>query len=80
MACLSVVDWVLLDPAAVRVGDVVSADAGGMPTYRVVAVEDGRAWLNDGQHETLWILPVAAFRWKAASAHEVREGASSASV
>jgi hypothetical protein len=60
-----VVDWVFLDKAAVQIGDLVSADAGGMPTYRVVALEDGRAWLREGQHERIWVLPLAAVRWKA---------------
>jgi hypothetical protein len=29
-------DWVLLSTDAVSVGDLVSADAGGLPIYRVV--------------------------------------------
>ncbi len=62
-----VVDWVFLDKAAVQIGDLVSADAGGMPTYRVVALEDGRAWLREGQHERIRVLPLARFRWKAAT-------------
>jgi hypothetical protein len=42
------VDWALLDHAAkepVKVGDMVSADAGGLPIYRVMAFEAGRAWV-----------------------------------
>ncbi len=68
MASLGVVDWVLLEKGAetVQVGDLVSADAGGMPTYRVVAVEDGRAWLRDGAHDQVWVLPLSVFHWKAA--------------
>jgi hypothetical protein len=60
-----VVDWVFLDKVAVQIGDLVSADAGGMPTYRVVAIENGRAWLREGQQERVWVLPLAAVRWKA---------------
>jgi hypothetical protein len=30
-----------------------------------VALEDGRAWLRDGEHERLWLLPLTAFHWKA---------------
>jgi hypothetical protein len=70
MAKLGVVDWVSLDKkgaADVQVGDLVSADAGGMPTYRVIALEDGRAWLRDSQHDRVWVLPLAAFHWKAAA-------------
>jgi hypothetical protein len=70
MASLGVVDWVLLDQRAakaVQVGDLVSKEPGGMPTYQVMALEDGRAWLSDGQHDRLWLLPLTAFHWKAAS-------------
>ena len=69
MASLGVVDWVLLDQRAakaVQVGDLVSKEPGGMPTYQVMALEDGRAWLSDGQHDRLWLLPLTAFHWKAA--------------
>jgi hypothetical protein len=62
------VNWVVLDQTAgpaVQVGDLICADAGGMPTYRVVAVEDGQAWLRDGYDDRVWIRPLAAFRWKA---------------
>ncbi len=31
MSGFGAVDWVLLDKAALQVGDLVSADAGGMP-------------------------------------------------
>ena len=61
-------EWVLVDHAGrepVRVGDLVCADAGGMPTYRVMAIDNGRAWLRDDEHPFDWILPVATFQWKA---------------
>ena len=67
MASTTAVDWVLLDNAGVQVGDLVSADAGGMPTYRVVDLQGGRAWVRDGAHDFVWDLPVSVFRWKAAS-------------
>ena len=60
------VNWVLLDRSqAVQVGDLVSADAGGMPTYRVIAVDQDRAWLRDGLHSLDWVLPLSSFHWKA---------------
>ena len=65
------VDWILLDtdfPGAVRVGDLVSAEAGGLPTYRVLALKDGRAWLRDEEHSADMISPLGRFRWKAAPA------------
>jgi hypothetical protein len=70
MASSAALDWIPLDRTvdqAVQVGDLVSADAGGMPTYRVIAMEDGRAWLRDCQYDRVWILPLAAFHWKAAA-------------
>jgi hypothetical protein len=67
MAEVSAVDWVLLDKSALQVGDLVSADAGGMPTYRVLDVHDGRAWVRDGLHDFVWDLPLSVFHWKAAS-------------
>ncbi len=62
------VDWVLLAAEAVSVGDAVSADAGGMPIYRVVALTDGQAWLRDDQHADLTQAPLNRFPWKAAPA------------
>jgi hypothetical protein len=67
----AVIDWVLLDhtaPGAVTVGDLVSADAGGMPAYRVVAVDDQRARLRDDSRAAEWVLPLARFQWKASRA------------
>ena len=67
MSSLSAVDWVLLTgDSAIEVGDIVSADAGGMPIYRVVALADGKAWLNDDEHPAPQEMPVDRFRWKAA--------------
>ncbi len=64
MTSLSAVDWTL--SAAVKAGDVVSADAGGMPVYRVVAVaEEGRAWLEDEHQETVQVASLRSFPWKA---------------
>jgi hypothetical protein len=63
------VDWIFVDsatPDSVRVGDLVSADAGGLPTYRILALQDGRAWLRDEEHKSDLISPLGRFRWKAA--------------
>ena len=68
MASLGAVDWVLLAEHAAEVGDVVCADAGGgMPIYRVVAVKDGQAWVQDDQQPAAQIMPLARFHWKAAA-------------
>ncbi len=68
MARFGAIDWVLLAEHAAEVGDVVCADAGGgMPIYRVVAVEDDRAWVQDEQHIGAQMMPLARFHWKAAA-------------
>ena len=66
MAAMAAVNWVLLAEDAAKVGDIVSADAGGMPLYHVVALAEGRAWLRDEQHPVVQVLPLERFRWKAA--------------
>jgi len=62
------VDWVLLDEtakAAVRIGDLVSAEAGGTPTWRVMKLADGRAWLRDDVSRMDCIASLSQFHWKA---------------
>ncbi len=62
------IDWVYLDYAdrrGVQVGDTVCTDAGGMPTYRVLAITDGRAWLRDERDESDHLMPLTRFLWKA---------------
>lgn len=68
MASLGCIDWVLLSEGQVAAGDVVSTDAGGMPIYRVVGVEDGLALLQDDLHPAIQKMPLARLRWKAAQA------------
>lgn len=63
---MSAIDWVLLANERVRAGDLVSADAGGMPIYRVVAVEDGQAWLRGDRDPEVRKMPLHRFHWKAA--------------
>lgn len=62
-------DWTLLDHTAerpVQVGDLVSAEAGGMPIYRVVAVEDRWVRLQDERHPAE-VMPLDRFRWRSAA-------------
>jgi hypothetical protein len=61
------IDWSLLDvgsPEPVHVGDLVSADAGGMPIYRVMACEPGRAWVATSQGAPARAVPLSTFRWR----------------
>ena len=50
------------------IGDVVSVDAGGMPIYRVVAVEDGQVLLGGERDPSLRLMPLDRFRWRGALA------------
>ncbi len=62
------IDWMLLNSlngTAAEVGDLVSADAGGLPTYRVVALDGDIARLRDEEHSREEISPLSRFRWKA---------------
>jgi hypothetical protein len=62
------IDWVYLNLAnlgEVNVGELISADAGGLPIYRVMALRDGRAWLKDLDDGSDRVTPLNAFHWKA---------------
>ncbi len=62
----SQIEWVHLDdPTAVSIGDIVSAEAGGLPLYRVMALAEGAAELSD-EMDRRWVLPLVGFQWKAA--------------
>ncbi len=64
---MSALQWVLSNQDDVHVGDVVSADAGGMPIYKVMAILGREAVLEDEQHGSVR-APLERFPWKAASA------------
>ncbi len=62
------IDWVYLNLASeadVNVGELISAEAGGLPIYRVMSLSNGRAWLKDLQDGTDRVTPLSAFHWKA---------------
>ena len=62
------VDWVLLDSAdeaQVQPGDLVSVEAGGAPTWRVLRQADGRVWLRDEAGRMDCVAPLNQFLWKA---------------
>ncbi len=64
---MSALQWVFSSKDDVHVGDVVSADAGGMPIYRVMAILGREAVLEDEQHASVR-APLDRFPWKAATA------------
>jgi len=62
------VEWVLLDrerQAALKAGDLVSVEAGGAPTWRVVRLDAERAWLRDEMRQMDCVSSLAQFQWKA---------------
>lgn len=64
------IDWEFLDSEAarsVRAGDIVSAAAGGLPIYRILSLEAGRAWLRDIETGAGQVTPLTLFHWKAAA-------------
>jgi hypothetical protein len=68
MAAIPALDWVYLDPAdanATQAGELVSVEPGGMPIYRVVSLENGRAWLRDLGHGVDRLAALTDFHWKA---------------
>jgi hypothetical protein len=64
---MSALQWVLSSQEDVHVGDVVSADAGGMPIYKVTAILGREALLEDEQHVPVR-APLDRFPWKAEGA------------
>jgi hypothetical protein len=63
------IDWEFLDGAAARAldaGDLVSAAAGGLPIYRVMSLDHGRAWLRDIDTGADKVTPLSSFYWRAA--------------
>lgn len=62
------IDWQYLDiptQDTVGVGELVSAEAGGLPIYRIMALADGRAWLREEHDGIDRVAPLSAFHWKA---------------
>ena len=65
--CGGHIEWQYLEaPAAgsVRVGERVSAAAGGLPIYRVMAIDGGRAWLREERDGVDRVLSIQHFHWK----------------
>jgi len=66
---MSAIEWMRLADDAVKVGDLVSADAGGMPIYRVVAVDGEQALLQGERGAEIQKMALHCFHWRAALAH-----------
>ncbi len=49
---------------AIRRGDWVSAEAGGLPIYEVVEIDRERLWLRDTVSLRDHVLPAQSLRWR----------------
>jgi hypothetical protein len=61
------IDWVLLDHAAsepVMIGDLVSAGIDDLPVYRVMALDEDRAWVATHHGAPQRMMSLAAMRWR----------------
>jgi hypothetical protein len=61
------IDWVPLDHAAgepVRIGDLVSAGIDDLPVYRVMALDEDRAWVATHPGAPQRMMSLAAMRWR----------------
>jgi hypothetical protein len=62
----SIRTWAHIEAGAIEVGDLVSAEAGGLPVYCVIALKDGRLWLREEPSGRNRIAPPEAVHWKLA--------------
>ncbi len=61
------VEWLFIDHTTrptLAQGDLVSAEAGGLPVYRIMDITDARAWVRDARSERDHILPTGHLRWR----------------
>jgi len=61
------IDWVPLDHAAsepVMIGDLVSAGIDDLPVYRVMALDEDRAWVATHPGAPQRMMSLAAMRWR----------------
>jgi hypothetical protein len=56
--------WMAIDRSGVQAGDMVSAEAGGLPIYRVLAREGQSVRLLDDRNGRDHLAPLAALHWK----------------
>ena len=61
------IEWEYFDRdtlGVISVGALISAEAGGLPIYRVMRLGDGRAWLRDVLEGSDRVTPLAGFHWR----------------
>ncbi len=58
--------WMAIDRAGVQAGDRVSAEAGGLPIYRVLAQEGQTVRLHDELSGRDHLAPLTGLHWKLA--------------
>ena len=61
------IEWEYFDrdtQSVITPGALISAEAGGLPIYRVMSVSDGRAWLRDAIDGSDRVTPLSHFHWR----------------
>ncbi len=58
--------WIAIERSALKAGDLVSAEAGGLPIYRVVSLQDQETQLREERTGRDHIAPLASLHWKLA--------------
>jgi hypothetical protein len=56
--------WTAIDRSGVRAGDKVSAEAGGLPIYTVVALQNEGTLLREERSGREHVAPLSALHWK----------------
>ncbi len=62
------IDWQSIDDhqaPSLGIGEIVSAEAGGMPIYQVMGLVGGAAWLRDVETGGDRVMPLSALHWRA---------------
>ena len=61
------IEWEYFDQdneSVILPGTYISAEAGGLPIYRVMALSNGRAWLRDVLDGHDRVTPLSRFHWR----------------
>ena len=72
------IEWIHLDHSGsdtLRIGDAVSAAAGGLPVYRVVALDERQAWVRDDDHAQVRPMPLSRLFWRIARLEDLTQSA-----
>lgn len=61
------IEWEYFDRetwSALRPGAYISSEAGGLPIYKVMRIDSGRAWLRDIESGADRVASLGEFHWR----------------